>query len=249
MEVFAACHMHSVWSYDGKWSLDQLRDKFRDRGCRILMMTEHDRGFTASRWEEYRAACAEASSHDLLVMPGMEYSDPENRTHVLVWGKIPFLGEGLPTGHMLDAVRECDGVAVFAHPGRKQAWRYFKPEWIDKLLGIEIWNRKYDGWAPGEVASTLQRSGNSIPFVGLDFHTTRQSFPLGMMLEIDTEITEDAVLRALKSRKCRGQAFGLPVTGRALRSSRPALKIAERARRMAAAFVRTGNPFSVRPNA
>ena len=213
------------------------------------MMTEHDRGFTAARWEQYRTACAEASSDDLLVMPGIEYSDAENRTHVLVWGNIPFLGENLPTGQMLEAVRESDGVAVFAHPGRKQAWKHFEPEWTDKLLGIEIWNRKYDGWAPGEVASTLQQSGNSLPFVGLDFHTARQTFPLGMMLDIDGAITEEAVLQSLRLKRCRGQAFGLPVTGRALRNSRSALKVAERARRMAAAFVRTGNPFAVRPNA
>ena len=249
MEVLATCHVHSVWSYDGKWSLDQLRDKFRRRGCRILMMTEHDRGFTAARWEQYRTACAEASSDDLLVMPGIEYSDAENRTHVLVWGNIPFLGENLPTGQMLEAVRESDGVAVFAHPGRKQAWKHFEPEWTDKLLGIEIWNRKYDGWAPGEVASTLQQSGNSLPFVGLDFHTARQTFPLRMMLDIDGAITEEAVLQSLRLKRCRGQAFGLSVTGRALRNSRSALKVAERARRMAAAFVRTGNPFAVRPNA
>lgn len=249
MEVYAACHMHSEWSYDAKWSLDQLRDKFGRRGCRILMMTEHDRGFTEERWQQYRAACAKASSKDVLVMPGIEYSDSENRTHVLVWGNIPFLGENLPTGQMLDAVRANEGVAVFAHPGRKQAWKSFQAEWVDKLLGIEIWNRKYDGWAPGEVASTLQKSGNTIPFVGLDFHSARQTFPLGMMLDIDSEITEETVLKSLKSRRCRGLAFGLPVTGGALRNSRPALRAAEKARRMASALVRTGNPFAVRPNA
>lgn len=248
MEVFSACHMHSVWSYDGKWSLDQLRDKFRGRGCRVLMMTEHDRGFTAERWKAYRAACEEASTKDVLMMPGIEYSDSENRTHVLVWGDIPFLGEGLPTGQMLDAVRAFNGVAVFAHPGRRQAWKSFDPEWVDKLLGIEIWNRKYDGWAPGERASVLQQSGNAVPFVGLDFHTARQTFPLGMVLEIDAEITEGSVIEALKSRRCFGRAFGFPVEGRALRNSHSALKIAEKVRRMAASFVRTGNPFAVRPN-
>ena len=249
MEVYAACHMHSEWSYDAKWSLDQLRDKFGRRGCRILMMTEHDRGFTEERWQQYRAACAKATSKDVLVMPGIEYSDSENRTHVLVWGNIPFLGEGLPTGQMLEAVRACNGVAVFAHPGRKQAWKSFEPDWADKLLGIEIWNRKYDGWAPGDVASNLQKSGSTIPFVGLDFHSARQTFPLGMMLDIDADVTEETVLKSLRSRRCRGQVFGLPVTGSALRGSRPALKVAERARRMASAFARTGNPFAVRPNA
>src|SRR5258708_38741116 len=105
MKVLAACHVHSAWSYDGSWSLQDLSAKFSRHGCRVLMMTEHDRGFSASRLAEYREACAQASSDRLLVVPGIEYSDPTNRIHVLVWGKIPFLGEGLPTGEMLDSVQ------------------------------------------------------------------------------------------------------------------------------------------------
>jgi hypothetical protein len=249
MEVAAVCHLHSVWSYDGKWSLDKLRDKFGRQGRRILMMTEHDRGFSAARLKQYRTACAKASSESILVLPGIEYSDAANRVHILVWGDIPFLGEGLPTGELLDAVRECKGVAVLAHPGRKRAWETFEPEWADKLLGIEVWNRKYDGVAPGDAAYALQRSANAIPFVGLDFHTARQSFPLAMTLEINSEITEEAVIQCLKSRRCRGQALGLPLASILLRRSRSVLKMAERARRMAASFARTGNPFAVRPNA
>jgi len=123
MEVLAACHVHSKWSYDASWSLEALSDRFSRRGSRILMMTEHDRGFSASRLEQYRAACAQASSDKILVVPGIEYSDATNRTHVLVWGNIPFLGEGLPTGEMLEAARAANGLAVLAHPSRQDAWR------------------------------------------------------------------------------------------------------------------------------
>ncbi|MGA8868104.1 MAG: hypothetical protein WB510_14115, partial [Candidatus Sulfotelmatobacter sp.] len=112
MEVAAVCHVHSRWSYDGSWSLPALSAKFRRRGCRVLMMTEHDRGFTAARLEEYRQACAQVSSEELLVVPGIEYSDAANRVHVLVWGRVPFLGENLPTGEMLEAVKAADGVAI-----------------------------------------------------------------------------------------------------------------------------------------
>src|SRR4029077_10598325 len=94
-EVLAACHVHSTWSYDGSWQLEALSAKFAQRGCRVLMMTEHDRGFTASRLTQYRGACEKASSDKILVMPGIEYSDAANRVHVLVWGSVPFLGEGL----------------------------------------------------------------------------------------------------------------------------------------------------------
>ena len=67
------------------------------------MMTEHDRGFSATRLAEYRDACMRASNSEILIVPGIEYSDAANQVHVLVWGKIPFLGENLPTGEMLEA--------------------------------------------------------------------------------------------------------------------------------------------------
>ena len=234
MEALAVCHVHSEWSYDAKWSLEELTMKFSRRGCRILMTSEHDRGFTVSRLAEYRQACAEASSAEILVVPGMEYSDAANRVHVLVWGNVPFLGEGLPTGDVLAAVKAANGIAVFAHPTRKSAWQCFEPQWADRLLGIEAWNRKYDGWAPSETSPALLRTADAIPFVGLDFHTQRQSFPLFMALDMRSEISEATVLDCLRARRCSPRVFGAPVAEKLFRTALPALKIAERSRRTAA---------------
>ena len=238
MEHLAVCHVHSEWSYDGSWSLQALSGKFRRRGCRILMMTEHDHGFTPERFAEYREACAKASSDEILVVPGMEYSDAANRVHVLVWGPVPFLCEGLPTGEMLEAVHSAGGVAVLAHPSRRDAWKTFEASWADRLLGIEIWNRKYDGWAPSQTAPALLQATGAIPFVGLDFHTERQSFPLGMRLEVPTAISESAVLDSLRSRQCAPLVFGLPLSQRIARSAFPVLRLAEQSRRTAASFLR-----------
>jgi predicted metal-dependent phosphoesterase TrpH len=175
MEVIATCHVHSEWSYDGRFSLRELSEKFSHRGSRILLMTEHDRGFTSRRFEEYRDACAEASSDKILVVPGIEYSDPANRVHVLVWG-VPFLGEGLPTGEMLEAVHSAEGAAVLAHPSRRGVWQDFERQWAERLTGVEVWNRKYDGWAPSRNAPQLLQSRKSIQFVGLDFTPTDNCF-------------------------------------------------------------------------
>jgi len=238
MELLAVCHVHSEWSYDGSWSLQALSEKFRIRGCRIVMMTEHDRGFSPERFAEYREACAKASSEGILVVPGIEYSDAANRVHVLVWGAVPFLGEGLPTGEMLEAVRSARGVAVLAHPSRRDAWKSFEASWADRLLGIEIWNRKYDGWAPSQTAPALLQATGAIPFVGLDFHTERQSFPLGMRLEVPGAISEFAVLDSLRSRRCTPLAFSLPLGQRIARTTLPVLRLAEKSRRTAASFMR-----------
>jgi len=244
MEHLAACHVHSKWSYDGSWSLEALSTKFGQQGCRILMMTEHDRGFTAARWDEYREACAQASSGEILVVPGMEYSDAVNRVHVLVWGPVPFLGEGLHTSEMLDAVHASGGLAVLAHPSRREAWKSFDPHWTKRLLGIETWNRKYDGWAPSKTAPELIDTAGAIPFVGLDFHTQRQSFPLTMALDMDGNVSEESILKCLRLRRCRARAFGFPLSEGLVRKVLPVLGMAERSRRMVASVARHSRVFA-----
>jgi hypothetical protein len=238
MEVLAACHVHSKWSYDGSWSLKELSAEFGRRGYRVLMMTEHDRGFTEARFEQYREACSKASSKEILVMPGIEYSDAENRVHVLVWGSVPFLGEGLPTIKMLEGVKDANGMAVFAHPSRRDAWKCFEPFWSDRFLGIEVWNRKYDGWAPSQTAPELVQTAGAIPFVGLDFHTERQLFPLAMALELRGEVSEETALEALRSRRCGARAFGHSLSEGIVHKALPVLRMAERSRKMGASIVK-----------
>jgi PHP domain len=238
MEVLAACHVHSKWSYDGSWSLDALSARFSRRGYRILMMTEHDRGFTAARLNEYREACSRASSSKIVVIPGIEYSDAANRVHVLVWGPVPFLGEGLPTSEMLEAVKAAKGLAVLAHPSRRDAWKSFEPSWVDRLLGIEVWNRKYDGWAPSQTAPALLRTASAIPFVGLDFHTQRQSFPLAMSLDIQADVSEDTVLESLRLRRCYPRALGFLRNHTSFSEASVLLRMAEQSRRTAVSIIR-----------
>jgi len=241
--VLAACHLHSTWSYDGSWTLDALAERFGARGYRVIMVTEHDRGFSQQRYEDFREDCARASSDRILVLPGIEYSDSSNRIHVLVWGRIPFLGEGLPTPAMLDAVKSERGAAVLAHPSRRAAWQVFDPSWCDGLVGVEIWNRKYDGWAPSDMAPALVRS-QAVPFVGLDFHTIRQSFPLAMELDVHGAITEASVLDCLRARRCAPRAFGMPLTRQLFRKSMPLLNVAEHGRRTLASLRRASRASS-----
>ena len=238
MGVPAACHVHSVWSYDGSWTLEALSERFSARGYRVLMMTEHDRGFSPARLNEFREACAKVSNDNILVVPGIEYSDAANRVHVLVWGPVPFLGESLSTDQMLERVKAAGGIAVLAHPSRRDAWKSFQPEWAEGLLGIEVWNRKYDGWAPSQTAPDLVGRSGAVPFVGLDFHTKRQTFPLTMTIDLQQDISECTVLEALRSRRCEARAFGLALANGVVLRAFPALKLSERARKWGASVIR-----------
>jgi hypothetical protein len=237
--IKAACHIHSDWSYDGKWPLRRLAVEFGRRDYGALLMTEHDRGFTQARLLEYREACAAASSERLLIVPGIEYSDADNVVHILVWGAIPFLGEALPTAELLEKVKDAAGIAVMAHPSRKEAWKRFESQWASKLLGIEIWNRKTDGWAPSKTATPLGEGNSLLQFVGLDFHTQRQFFPLATELDIESPITETSVLAELKSGGFRSTALNRPLEEFLPPGWRRAgLRAAEHGRRAAARTLR-----------
>jgi hypothetical protein len=211
MRVRGVCHVHSDWSYDGKWPLEKLAEAFSKRGYQVVMMTEHDRGFDEQRRLDHRQACRDASTDHILLVPGIEYSDKANCVHILVWGNVPFIGVDAETEKILAAVTAHHGVAVMAHPSRRQAWRSFDPAWGANLAGIEIWNRKTDGWAPSaEAVPLLERTG-TLPFVGLDFHERRQFFPLATILEVESPVSEASVLASLTARRCCSEVFGRPL--------------------------------------
>ena len=238
MRVRAACHVHSEWSYDGKWSLEHLAKAFSKRGYQVVMITEHDRGFDESRRLEHREACRKASSSRILLVPGIEYSDSANCVHILVWGNVPFAGAGVNTEKVLACGAASGGIAVLAHPTRKQAWRSFDPSWTSDLLGIECWNRKTDGWSPSRDAQLLIEKTGALPFVGLDFHNPRQFFPLATVLELEAPISETSVLAAMRAKRCSSEAFGFPIQRFSRGIGVKTLRTAEFFRRKAASIYR-----------
>lgn len=238
MLAVAACHIHSNWSYDGKWTIADLASEFLRRGWRILMLTEHDRGFTERRRIRHREECVRFSCKDLLILPGIEYSDPSNTVHMLVWGDVRFAGEAQPTATLLRHVRSSNGIAVLAHPSRKRAWSVFDPAWTQDLSGLEIWNRKTDGWAPSRDAIRLLKATGLPAFAGMDFHDRRQFFPLGLKLDVRGGLSEENVLAALRNQQFAASAFGLRITAESAMRRFGFLRIPE--------FVRRGTAWSAR---
>ncbi len=214
--VRAAFHVHSEWSYDARLALEEIAALFRKERCDAVFMCEHDRGFDAARLQEYVAACAAASVAGPLLVPGIEYADPHDRVHVPVWGAVPFLGESTPTTELLRAVAAHDGAAVLAHPVRRDAWRAFEREWLELSAGIEIWTRKWDGWAPNPRACRLAQEHGLVGMAALDLHRPGQMFPLTMELQIDAPGDEDplsveACVAALREGRCQALIGGRPV--------------------------------------
>jgi hypothetical protein len=223
--IRAAFHVHSEWSYDAKLPLAEVAALFRRHNYDAVFMCEHDRGFDPDRLAAYVAACAQASAAGPLLIPGIEYADPNDRVHVPVWGPVPFLGEEVPTGRLLAQVAEHGGAAVLAHPVRRDAWEVFDPAWLGLCTGIEIWTRKWDGWAPNPGAVRLAADHGLVGVAALDLHRPGQTFPLAMQLQlaqppgVAEPLGVEAYVQALRQRRCRamiGRLPAAPLTGGAL---------------------------------
>jgi hypothetical protein len=210
--IKAAFHVHSEWSYDAELPLEEIAALFGKERCDAVFMCEHDRGFSAERLQAYVDACGKASlPGGPLLVPGIEYASPDDRVHVPVWGPVPFLGEGVPTTELLRAVDAHTGAAVLAHPVRRDAWRVFEPEWLALSKGIEIWTRKWDGWAPNPRACRMAAEAGLVGFGALDLHRAHQLFPLSMELEIEGALSVEACVDALCQGRCRALIGGRPV--------------------------------------
>ena len=213
----AAFHVHSDWSYDGKWSLERISKVFSERGYAAVFLCEHCRTFDADRWREYQKACAAITGGATLV-PGIEYSDPENIVHVPVWGSPVFIGSERPTGELIEALVGHEGIfSVLAHPVRRNAWSQVSKDLLGAVDGIEIWNRKTDGFAPSSLAGEIADTGKRL-LASLDFHHDRQRFPMHVEINQPLAAHCDSMIAAMKSgdyqsfvfnRPCESSAIGL----------------------------------------
>jgi hypothetical protein len=242
--IRAAFHVHSEWSYDAKLALGEVAALFARHRYDAVFMCEHDRGFDAERLRAYVTACEAASRAGPLLVPGIEYADADDRVHVPVWGPVPFQGEGLATTRLLHAVAASDGVSVLAHPRRRDAWKIVDPEWLELCTGIEIWTRKWDGWAPNRRACEWAADNGLVGVAALDLHSPPQMFPLAMELQIETALSVEACVDALRQGRCRAVIANLPaapLTGGPLAPSaraverlrRPVWRVGRRARDLA----------------
>lgn len=236
-----APHVHSDWSYDGRWSLERIATAFARRGYGAVLLCEHCRTFDRDRWRRHVDACRIASDGGATLVPGIEYADPDNVVHLPVWGLDDFVGAEVPTEAVLERLRDAgDTFAVLAHPARRDAWRRFAPAWAEALQAVETWNRKTDGIVPA-AGPTLQPALDAglAPTLALDFHGPRQWMPFAIELPQRT-LTADhddavaAVIADLRSGAWRPTVAGVPLEAMGRRWVRPALGGFDAARRVAA---------------
>lgn len=234
-----AMHIHTEWSFDAKWPLERVARAFKRRGYDAILTAEHSQSLDAAKLEDYRTTCARVSLRSgILLVPGVEYRDSSNTVHVPVWGDVPLLGDGLEIGSLLEEVSRHCGVAVLAHPARRDAHEMVDKAWAPLLSGVEAWNRKYDGWSPERTALNLSRELGLPMFFSLDFHGRRQFFPLSVRFDWDWPPSASAIYDAMRNGSMEPRAGYLPsqtvTSGPILRC----LTVAENARKRLAPFLR-----------
>lgn len=237
-QIRVVLHAHSTWSYDGHWPLEKVARFYGAFGVDAVMMCEHDTGFAPDQFDTYRDACARASTAKCTLIPGIEYSSPNNDIHLPTWGVNHFLGEHRPTLDILREVQAAHGVAIFAHPIRREVFRQYDPAWTPFLSAIELWNRKSDGISYGPEAWEIIENTGLPATVGQDFHKLRHAYPLTHRADIDPKMPlEPQLVEAIRRGKMHPQAFrrDLLADGQLKKGPHPML---ERARRKLRDLVR-----------
>lgn len=238
-----APHIHTEASDDSSWSLSRLVKVLSCAGFHGMLVSDHDRTMDADRWKRLQADCDRvADLHDFIIVPGVEYQDPDHIVHIPVFGRMSFDHRSPDIGQLLVRAHDHGAAAIFAHPKRRDAWERFSPDWAQHLAGIEVWNRKYDGVSPNTWAQKTAAELGLLPTVALDWHGPRQLFPLAIHVPVPAPGSNversEAVVASIVSGAARATALGVDVTrlhrgpvGALLRSS-------ERIRQLAAPRIR-----------
>jgi hypothetical protein len=219
MRVLA--HAHSRWSHDSAMTLSDWIGLARGLGVGTVLLTDHEEaGWSAQRYAEYDRECRAASTPDVTLVPGLEFSQ-EGR-HLLCYGLKAFPPRPSSPEALAREVRAQGRWLCLAHPAKYQ-WRF-----SDSILGavdaVEVWNSKwiYDGML-GPHPRTLRLSPGSLWLAGQDVHKPKHLSRLFM------ETPSDDVLGDLSARRYVFQIDGRPLSPASL-APRGAAGIAQSAR-------------------
>lgn len=166
--VLSIAHAHTTWSYDGTLSLDEWRELARRQSIDAVLFADHEEdGWSRSRYSEYAAACAEASTADVQLIPGIEFD--QEGYHLLCYGLREWPSRPSTPQALAAAAREQGCLLCLAHPVR-YVWAY-PPAIVDAADAVEVWNSRWvaDGSVGPHRRSLAMARGRSM-IVGQDVH-------------------------------------------------------------------------------
>jgi hypothetical protein len=199
MTITGVVHMHSTVSYDGKETLEGLRDFLISKGISFCCMTEHTDKLTLVEAQKFVQSCKALTTSSFVFIPGFEV--PYKNAHILLVGTEVFLGQVADAAVLRDWSSK-SALTVLAHPVRN----HFKLDAVmeEVTQGIEIWNQQYDGKLVPRTRSVslykklLQKNKNLLATGGLDFHRKEHFGAPVYTLEVES-LTSASILSALKN--------------------------------------------------
>jgi hypothetical protein len=186
MRVLA--HAHSLWSHDGTLSLTNWVELARQIRCDVILLSEHEEtGWTPDRYTDYVAACIAASTSDVKLIPGIEFS--QDGFHVLCYGLQQFPPRPSSAAQLAVAIHSQGRWLCLAHPG-KYRWQY-PTSLLAAVDAVEVWNSKwiYDGTL-GPHPNSLKLARGKALFVGQDVHKQKHLSPLYLQTATPDVLTD-----------------------------------------------------------
>ncbi|MDI6785989.1 MAG: PHP domain-containing protein [bacterium] len=201
MKITGLFHIHSNYSYDGELSLKEIVLLAEKYNCKFVVLNEHINKLTQEKYKELLSYCQQLSNENFCLMPGIEFTCCNNKVHILALGIKDIIFED-NTKKILDFIKAQNGLAILAHPYRKEALNLIK-EFMSKFEGIEVWNVREDGkgipkYKNIKLLKELRSKGYSLlSFGGLDFHNLEDFGLVKTAIEVNS-ITQNNLLKAFR---------------------------------------------------
>lgn len=193
-----ALHVHTSLSHDGLWCLADMAAFFRARKYQFVCITEHSEDMDQASIDMLRRFCAEISTPEFCVVPGIEYSC-SFVLHIAGIGCDVPLDTADPL-KVVQAIHDAGGFAVLAHP-RRTGWQCSE-SLLAAVNAIETWNIRYDGkFLPLPkgiefLARARELNSGILPAIGLDIHAAKGFYPASVCLNLP-RLDRGAILAAL----------------------------------------------------
>lgn len=130
-------HVHTTYSYDGKISLEKLKEWCITHNVKIVFLTEHAESLNRKLWKKYEDECNKLSDNDVLLIPGLEVSCKDN--HILLINPHEFYISN-SSSEVIEFAKKNGITTVIAHVSPNST--------INDVNLVEVWNKKYHGIAP-----------------------------------------------------------------------------------------------------
>jgi hypothetical protein len=193
-------HAHSKYSFDGRLTLPEFAQFFRDRGVDFVLMSEHVESLTAENARAFIAECAELSDESFLLIPGIEI----DALHALFYG-VTTVEPWSSNEELAEQLTGGGAMTVVSHPVKIR--RGLPPVTQRYAEAVEVWNSRHDGKVTPNTAILAywrklrgELGRELAPVCGIDFHGKHDFTPL--MFEIACERLEKReILSALRERR------------------------------------------------